>query len=192
MSDSDSQASSPSPPATATSMNSMNHSGFGASQMAPAPLSLPPTVIYNSEEELFGAIQTHARATGQCFVKLRSTTHNDRKTVTYACDRCKKPRPAQPEEESSAPQRKRKETANRTDCQFSFLGVQLKDNAGWEVRYRPAELYGAHNHLPSDSTAAHSGHRKLNQEALQRVRELQVNGIVSALCWSHAVILIFS
>jgi len=177
MSDSDSQSSSPPPSTTATPMDTMNHNNNYGNQMAPEPLSLPPVAIYGSEDELFDAIQAHARVTGQCFVKLRSTTHNDRKTVTYACDRCKKPRPPRPEDDGT-PQRKRKETANRTDCQFSFLGVQLKDNGGWEVRYRPAELYGAHNHPPSDSTSAHSGHRRLNQEALQKVRELQVNGIV--------------
>ena len=179
MSESDSQSSSPSPSATATPMGSSNNNNnYGGSQMPPTLLSLPPTIIYNSEDELFDAIQTHARITGQCFVKLRSTTHNDRKTVTYACDRCKKPKPPQPNQDESTPQRKRKDTNHRTDCQFSFLGVQLKDNAGWEVRYRPSEFYGTHNHPPSDSTSAHSGHRRLNQEAMQKVRELQVNGRV--------------
>lgn len=180
MSESDSQPSSPSPSTTVTPMNSMNHN-YAGDQMTPAPLSLPPTVIYASEDEIFDAIQAHARITGQCFVKLRSTTHNDRKTVTYACDRCKKPRPPRPEQDETTPQRKRKETTSRTDCQFSFLGVQLKDNAGWEVRYRPSDFYGTHNHPPSDSTSAHSGHRRLNQEALQKVRELQVNGMMPLL-----------
>lgn len=144
---------------------------------SPAPLSLPPTAIYDSEDSLFDAIQAHARLTGQCFVKLRSTTHNDRKTVTYACDRCKKPKVTRPgQEDTPATSRKRKETTNRTDCQFSFLGVQLKDGGGWEVRYRPAELYGEHNHPPSQSTSEHSGHRRLNQEALTKMRELQLSG----------------
>lgn len=178
MSESDSQSSSPSPSTVTPVASANNNNNFGANQMPPILLSLPPTIIYNSEDELFDAIQTHARSTGQCFVKLRSTTHNGRKTVTYACDRCKKPKPAQPNQDESTPQRKRKDMSHRTDCQFSFLGVQLKDNAGWEVRYRPSEFYGTHNHPPSDSTSAHSGHRRLNQEAMQKVRELQVNGMV--------------
>ncbi|PQM43512.1 hypothetical protein VC83_09639 [Pseudogymnoascus destructans] len=177
MSESDSQSSSPSPSTATPVVSTNNNNNFGGNHMSPVLLSLPATIIYNSEDELFDAIQTHARSTGQCFVKLRSTTHNDRKTVTYACDRCKKPKPAQPNQDESTPQRKRKDMSHRTDCQFSFLGVQLKDNAGWEVRYRPSEFYGTHNHPPSDSTSAHSGHRRLNQEAMQKVRELQVNGV---------------
>ena len=191
MSDSQTTSNSPSPaPSTGLAPNQMQanmahqpphqnpHHLYGPPQMgAPAPLSLPPTAIYDSEDSLFDAIQAHARQTGQCFVKLRSTTHNDRKTVTYACDRCKKPKVTRPgHEETPTTTRKRKETTNRTDCQFSFLGVQLKDNAGWEVRYRPAELYGEHNHPPSRSTAEHSGHRRLNQEALTKMRELQLSG----------------
>jgi hypothetical protein len=169
------ESASPSPSSSAAIEAQMN----GGDPSVLAPLSLPPRAVYTSEQALFDAIQAHAKLTGQCFVKLRSTTHNNRKTVTYGCDRSKKPTTT-----DSNRQRKRREPSKRTDCHFSVLGVELNHDAGWEVRHR-AEQFCSHNHPPSSDPSLHTGHRKLNHEELLKVQELQASGNDVLCCFSN-------
>jgi hypothetical protein len=150
------------------------NSNSPSASLGASPLSLPPVGHYPTNDALFEAIQLHAKRSGYCFIKLRSTKKGTRTTVTYGCDRYGKP-PAP--KDGEVRQRQRKHSSRRTDCQFSILGVQLKDGAGWEIRYR-GQQYCVHNHPPSESATDHKGHRKLSQEDVNRVKALHIAGMM--------------
>jgi MULE transposase domain len=144
----------------------------GNASDAPAMLSLPPLATYPSREALFEAIQAWAKLRGYAFSIARSKqTESGHSKVYYACDRR-----AQNQSNIAQNNRLRTTQSRGLGCLFSIIGAQTP-NSSWEVRHRPGAQFNTHNHLPSESPAAHSSHRHLSIEAQNTAKQLHLAGI---------------
>ena len=143
---------------------------------APAMLSLPPLATYPSRGALFEAIQAWARLRGYAFITGKSKKIEDgRNKVYYACDRRTSIKtPIRP---NIAANRVRNTQSRGLGCQFSIVGVESPLGLGWEVRYRPGAQFNTHNHLPSESPAAHPSHRHLSIKAQNTAKQLHLAGV---------------
>jgi hypothetical protein len=128
-------------------------------------LALPPLALYPSREALFEAIQSCSKLRGYAFTVGKSKkVRTGLQKVYYACDRCPLVR--------SAREDSQRETQSRgTGCLFSIMALETSD-LGWEVKFRPEASFNTHNHLPSQSPAAHPSHRHLSKAAQNRARDL--------------------
>ena len=116
---------------------------------------LPPENIYDSRNALFEAINAWAITRGYAFTTGKSTTEKSgRMTVTYACDRGRRP----PEASSS---RQRRTSSRVTSCPFSVLAKESSDGS-WVLKHRPDSRFSVHNHEPSQHPVAHPVHRQLS------------------------------
>ncbi len=121
---------------------------------------LPPENIYGSRQALFEAINTWARTRGYAFTTGKSTTEkNGRRTVTFACDRGR--RPPNPQID-----RQRRTTSRVTSCPFSVLGKESSDQT-WILKHRLDHRFSIHNHEPSQHPVAHPIHRQLSRDTSQ-------------------------
>jgi hypothetical protein len=132
-------------------------------------LALPPLAVYPSRETLFEAIQSWAKPRGYAFTVGKSKLEGQRRKVYYACDRCPTLRP-------TTTIRIRNTQTRGSGCPFSILAVELPNNLGWELRYRPGTIYNTHNHPSSQSPAAHPSHRHLSTQALATSENLFLAG----------------
>jgi hypothetical protein len=138
----------------------------------PVSMPLPPEATYGSREELYSSIQAWAAQYKYAFCISRSTrVHRGSRTrILYSCDRYGPPPPA------DRPQvRKRNTTTRKTGCQFSIIALEHTATQ-WEVRHRPGEEYGIHNHPPSQAISSHPTHRKLTQDEINQARSLHNAG----------------
>jgi hypothetical protein len=131
-------------------------------------LSLPPEATYPSKEALLDAIQAWAKPRGYAFTTSRSSKLRDkRQKLTLACDcNCAPPLNIN---------RIRDSRSRGTGCLFSVVGIET--SLGWEVRYRPESKFKFHNHLPSQSPAAHPSHRQLLDQVRDTARQLYLAGM---------------
>lgn len=133
--------------------------------LQPIMLALPPLAIYPSKEALFEAVQGWSKDPGYAFIIGRSKRlNNQRQKVYYDCDR-----------QTSTPlpiERIRATQSRGLDWPFSILAVELPNNQGWEVKYRPGPSYSTHNHPPSLNSAAHPSHRHLSLPRKATIQEL--------------------
>ena len=133
-------------------------------------LTLPPLAIYPSRKALFEAIQSWSKSRGYAFTVQKSRKlPSGCQRVQYACDRC-------PPVPLPSSERTRITQTRGTGCLFSILAVELSNSLGWEVRYRSEARYNTHNHLPSQSLAAHPSHRQLSIQALATSKNLFLAG----------------
>ena len=116
---------------------------------------LPPENVYSSRKALFEAINLWAITKGYAFTTGKSTTEKSgRATVTFACDRSRRP----PEALSN---RQRRTTSRVTSCPFSILAKESSDGS-WVLKHRPDLRFSIHNHEPSQHPVAHPIHRQLS------------------------------
>ncbi len=136
----------------------------------------PPEATYQSQDQLYTAIQAWAAQHRYAFRIGRSYTTNksSRKRIYYECDRCG-PIPPRDHPQGRPQARKRRTTTRKTGCQFSIIAVELSD-AHWELRHRVGTKYNVHNHPPSHSITSHPEHRKLAQEDINKAKELHNAG----------------
>ena len=121
---------------------------------------LPPEGIYDSRKILFEAINLWAMTRGYAFTTGKSTTEKSgRVTVTFACDRSRRPPKA-------LNNRLRKTTTRATNCPFSVLGKESSDGS-WVLKHRPNPQFSIHNHEPSSHPVAHPIHRNLSGDTSQ-------------------------
>ncbi|KAG6307101.1 hypothetical protein E4U45_005602 [Claviceps purpurea] len=116
---------------------------------------LPPSVLYDTFDDLFAFLQTWARSNGVVFVKKSSSNTreiNGTKMATrrlVLCDRG----PGRPSTSRLHP-RFRKPTL-KIDCPFRIItSATMKNNWRWSYR-----VYGAHNHPRSHDPSENSMHR---------------------------------
>ncbi|KAG6232689.1 hypothetical protein E4U26_004366 [Claviceps purpurea] len=116
---------------------------------------LPPSVLYDTFDDLFAFLQTWARSNGVAFVKKSSSNTreiNGTKMATrrlVLCDRG----PGRPSTSRLHP-RFRKPTL-KIDCPFRIItSATMKNNWRWSYR-----VYGAHNHPRSHDPSENSMHR---------------------------------
>jgi hypothetical protein len=118
---------------------------------------LPPEAIYSSREALYEAINSWAKQRDYAFVVGRSKKESTKRlTVTYTCDRARRP-------PKSSEGRKRQTTSRSTCCQFSVLAKQSLDHTTWSLKHRQGRQYAVHNHEPSLHETAHPSHRVLSE-----------------------------
>lgn len=92
-----------------------------------------------SRDALYTAINLWAAARGYAFLTgISRKTQNDRRPVTYACDRGGEPPTA-----SNA--RQRSTTTRRIGCQFSILAKESSDKATWRLAHRRGSEFSQHN-----------------------------------------------
>jgi hypothetical protein len=121
---------------------------------------LPPENIYSSRQAVFEAINAWARTRGYAFTTGKSTTEKSgRCTVTFACDRGRRP-------PNNQADRQRRTTSRVTSCPFSVLAKESSDGS-WALKYRPDARFSIHNHEPSQHPVAHPIHRQLSQGTSQ-------------------------
>ena len=131
---------------------------------------LPPEAEYDSRDALFSAINAWAAPRGYAFVTGRSRKEKTgRVTVTYACDRSRRP-------PSQSINRIRKTSTRSTCCQFSVLAKQSLDTMTWSLRHRPDSQFAVHNHDPSLHQSAHPTHRALSNTDRSSIIDLSTSG----------------
>ena len=133
---------------------------------------LPPEQIYLSRDSLFHAINQWAFDRGYAFTTGKSTKHNGRVTVTYACDRSLPP-------PSALKARVRNTTTRGCSCPFSIYAKELPNKAGWAIRHRQDQRFAIHNHEPSSDPTAHPIHRQLTKEQKDTISSLYAAGVAS-------------
>lgn len=115
---------------------------------------IPPSVMYNSFDDLFNFLQSWARANGAAFVKKSGSNRrefNGTKIATHwllLCDRG-----------GSRPSRglgHRQTSTQKTDCPVRVCASATKRN-NWQWTYKSS---GVHNHPRSHDPSAHSIHRR--------------------------------
>jgi hypothetical protein len=116
---------------------------------------LPPEAEYESRDALFRSINAWAATRGYAFVIKKSVKEKSGKsTVTYACDRSRRP-------PSPSRERQRRTTTRMTSCPFSILAKESLEGI-WTLKYRPDSRFSIHNHEPSQHPSAHPVHRQLS------------------------------
>jgi hypothetical protein len=139
-------------------------------------MPLPPEAIYTSCDELYTAIQAHAKQYNYAFVRRKSRKINQypRRKVVYSCDRCKPP-PTEFQSATTGQARKRRTSSRRTGCLFSINAIQINETL-WELRHRPDQKFAIHNHPPSYSWTSHPSHRRLDNHTKQKIHQFQNAG----------------
>ena len=89
-------------------------------------MPLPPEAIYSSSQELYSAIQAHAKQYNYTFVQANSKLVNQhgRQKILYYCDYYKQP-PAKLQSKATSQAQKQKTTTRKTGYKFSVNAVQI-------------------------------------------------------------------
>ena len=132
---------------------------------------LPPEAYFESRQALIQSINAWALPRGYAFVMKKSVKERDgRTTVTYACDRSRRP-PTSP-----LRKRQRRTTTRMTNCPFSVLVRELSDGS-WKLQYRFNQAFAVYNYEPSLHPSAYPVHRQLSEGAVSQVTSLANAGI---------------
>ncbi|KAG6044117.1 hypothetical protein E4U39_003696 [Claviceps sp. Clav50 group G5] len=128
---------------------------------------LPPSVLYDSFDDLFNFLQAWARSHGVAFVKKSSSNPREINGTKMAahrlllCDRG----PGRP----STGRGLRRIPSQKADCPIRITAsVTMKNNWRWSYR-----VSGAHNHPPSHHPSQHAVHRR--RTADQRALALELS-----------------
>ena len=149
-------------------------------------MPLPPEAIYSSSDELYAAIQAHAKQHNYAFVRGKSRIINQHgwQKVVYSCDWCKNP-PPEFRPKTTGLERKRRTSSRATGCLFSVNAVQICDTQ-WELRHRPNQQYAVHNHPPSNSWTSHPSHQHFDMQTKKDITQLRNAGKMPI--YSHSII----
>jgi hypothetical protein len=142
-------------------------------------MPLPPEDFYTTQDELFDAIQGWAKEHRYAFrIGRWKNIGKHRRKYFYECDRCgPKPIIDRSQNDPRRPRDRIRYTASKkTGCKFSVCGVQVDDHH-WEIRHRPDPKFGLHNHPQSHSALEHVAHRQLDQQQIDKARELHSIGM---------------
>ncbi|KAG5954640.1 hypothetical protein E4U56_007743, partial [Claviceps arundinis] len=119
---------------------------------------LPPSVLYDSFDDLYNFVQAWARSNGVAFVKKSASNPREINGTIIAthrlllCDRG----PGRP----SASRGLRRIPSQKEDCPIRITAsVTMKNNLRWSYR-----VSGAHNHPPSQHPSQHAVHRRRTAE----------------------------
>jgi hypothetical protein len=87
--------------------------------------------------------------------------------------------------------RRRQRSTIKTDCPFSFLGLENEDGS-YDLQHRQGVQFHQHNHGPTNNPAVHYQHRRLRGPALKQAKALiaaglEVKDIVTVLSASEHV-----
>ena len=128
---------------------------------------LPPSILFDSLDDLVDAVQDHMRANGACVVKKSPTNYRDfsgtRKptSISLLCDRGR----SRPSESTGL----RLTASRKRDCPFKLMASASK-STDWKWSYRVKN--SSHNHPPSLDPSAHTIHRRRTKEQQDLARSL--------------------
>jgi hypothetical protein len=138
-------------------------------------MPLPPEGHFPSLDALEEHAQTHAKAYGYAIAtirwKLRYKTQSKCRKYIIGCHCSSKYR-----DRSKGRARKRQKSTVKTDCPFSFHGLQNEDGT-YDLRHRGGVEFRIHNHGPTLNPAVHHQHRRLRGLALEHAKALIAAGL---------------